>query len=377
MRGVPVGRWFGIPLELNSSWFFIFLLLTWSLAAAAFPLALPGRDAAVYWLLGAATSAVFFVCLIAHELGHSLTAIRLGVKVRRITLFFFGGVAQLEGNLKSGLSEVWVAIAGPIVSFVLAGLFWLLSQVGGEVGAASGWLARINFFLALFNLLPGFPLDGGRMLRGAVWAITKNFARATRIAVSVGALVSWGLIAYGVFTVLGGNLFGGIWIIVIALFLQNAAVAEASQSGAQEALSNAPGAAQLAQDDWPTVPRDTRLQTITELVLETGRRAYPVVEDGRFFGLVTLDTLKAAGRERWPYLSADNALLVNVHSVPPQASALDALRAMAQHNVHQIPVLGEGRAYYGMVSRDQLMALLQLYEGSGEGPREPRRIESA
>ncbi|AFZ67852.1 site-2 protease family protein [Deinococcus peraridilitoris] len=376
MRGVPLGRLFGIPLEINSSWLFIFLLLTWSLAAGAFPGALPDRAPAVYWLLAAFTSVVFFVCLIAHELGHSLTAIRLGVKVRRITLFFFGGVAQLEGNLKNGLSEVWVALAGPVVSFVLAGLFWLLSQVGGEVGVASAWLARINLLLALFNLLPGFPLDGGRVLRGAIWAATKSFARATQVAVSVGALVSWGLIAYGVLTVLRGNLFGGIWIIVIALFLQNAAVAEASQSGAQQALAQVPRARTLAQDDWPTVPRDTRLQTIADLVLETGRRAYPVVEDGRFFGLVTLVTLRGAGRERWPFMTADAALLTEVHSVLPTAGAMDALRVMTQHNVHQLPVLDAQGVYYGMISRDQLMALLQLYSGEGND-RSPRRIESA
>ena len=377
MNGVAIGRLFGIPLEINSSWLFIFLLLTFSLAAGAFPAALPDRSVAVYWTLGVITSVMFFVCLVAHELGHSLTAIRLGVKVRRITLFFFGGVAQLEGNLKSGLSEVWVALAGPLVSFVLAGVFWLLATVGGEIGAASAWLARINLLLALFNLLPGFPLDGGRVLRGLVWARTKSFQRATQVAVSVGTLVSWLLIAYGVFTILGGNVFGGIWIIFIALFLQNAAVAEAGQTTAQQALERVPPARVLAQEEWPTVPRGTKLQVIADLVLETGRRAYPVVEDGQFFGLVTLDTLKQVGRDRWIWTNVEDAMVTSVHSLPPEATAFDALRLISQHNVHQAPVL-DGNQYLGMVSRGQLMALLQLYTGGeSDDLRQPRRIESS
>lgn len=364
MSGVPVGRLFGIPLLLHPSWLLIFTLLVWSLAVGFLPQTLPGRSGGTYLALGVVTAALFFLSIVAHELGHALTARRLGVGTRRITLFFFGGVAELEGNLRQGRHEAIVAIAGPIVSLVIAALTWLAASVAGEFGTVALWLARINLTLALFNLLPLFPLDGGRVLRGLVWART-SLDRATLVAVNVGRVMSFGLIALGVFLVLRGNVIGGVWLAVLAFFLQGAAAAEASATVAQGALGRLPPARTLAQEDWPTVTVDTPLQQIADLVLETGRRAYPVTDAlGRFVGLVTLDGLRGVERERWPWLPAGRVMLREVHHLPPEASALDTLRVFGERGVHQMPVL-DGERYVGMISRAQLMALLQLYGGGG------------
>lgn len=362
MRGLPLGKPFGIPFELHWSWALIFLLMSWSLAVGLFPAAVPNLGASTYWLLGFVTATLFFASVLAHELGHALTAKKLGVRTKRIVLFFFGGVAELESNLRRGRDEVLVAIAGPLVSFALAALCWSLTGFGGEVGAVAVWLARINFILAVFNLLPGFPLDGGRILRGLVWARTNSLPRATQIAGFVGGIVAWGMIGFGLVEIVRGDVVGGVWLMLLAFFLQASAAAEAGSVMLQSVMGGMPNVRQLAQPDWPTVERDTRLSIVATLVSSTGRSTYPVVDDTRrFFGLVTLAHLGRVERERWPWMGAHDVALPRglVPVLAPNDSAMTALERMNALRVNELPAV-EGEQYLGMVSREQIFALMHL-----------------
>ncbi len=219
--------------RLHTSWFNIFMLLTFSLAVGYFPQEYEDLSPAVAWLLGGVTSVLFFGSVLAHELAHAWVALRNGIPVRSITLFIFGGVAQIEREPHTPGAEFRIAIAGPIMSLALAGGFFALYQIDQPVAtlaAPSIYLARINFLLGLFNMIPGFPLDGGRVLRAIVWKLTGNMRRATRIAGSVGQVVAFGFMSWGALTLLTGSLFNGLWIMFIGWFLQNAAMNVVAQT---------------------------------------------------------------------------------------------------------------------------------------------------
>ena len=190
---IPLGHIFGIPIDLDYSWFLIFALLTWTLAVGYYPDEYPGWPTAQYWLLGAVTAIMLFVSVVLHELGHSVVAMGYQVPVRRITLFIFGGIARIGAEPPSASAEFWIAIAGPAVSLALAILFGLLQPVATALPVALAfvtYMARINAALVLFNLIPGFPLDGGRVFRAIVWGITRNFRRATVVAGTVGRFLA-------------------------------------------------------------------------------------------------------------------------------------------------------------------------------------------
>jgi len=234
---VPLGRIRGIPIGLDYSWFLIFALITWTLATGYFPAEYGDWPPAEYWIVGAATAALFFASVLAHELGHSLVAIGYRVPVRRITLFVFGGMAEIGAEPPRPAAEFWIAIAGPIVSFVLAGLFAAAvpAVAGSEpLTALAKYLAYTNGILALFNLIPGFPLDGGRVFRALVWGVTGDLQRATRIAAALGRAVAMAFIAVGVMRVVGGNTAGGLWLAFIGWFLMSAASAHARESAAHD-----------------------------------------------------------------------------------------------------------------------------------------------
>lgn len=223
---VPLGRIAGIPIGIDYSWFLVFALVTWTLATGYFPAEFGDWPPAEYWIVGAATAVLFFASVILHELGHSIVALRYRVPVRSITLFVFGGMAQIDGEPPRASAEFWIAIAGPAVSFALAGLFAAaLSLVTGSelLTALARYLAYTNGILAVFNLIPGFPLDGGRIFRALVWGLSHDFDRATMIAARLGRAVAIAFVGIGVFRIVDGNLPGGLWIAFIGWFLMNAA----------------------------------------------------------------------------------------------------------------------------------------------------------
>ena len=239
-HNIPLGRILGIPIGLDYSWFVIFALLTWMLAVSYFPAEFKNWPPLLYWFTGAVTAAMLFVSVLLHELGHSVVALRYKIPVRSITLFLFGGVAQIGAEPPSPSAEFLIASAGPLVSLILAVLFYAVQPLVGGIEPLLGlaeYLAYINLALVLFNLVPGYPLDGGRVFRAIVWAITGNMRRATLIAANVGRFFAFLFIFVGVLQMISGNFTGGLWIAFIGWFLDNAASVQVQQVMVQGLLT--------------------------------------------------------------------------------------------------------------------------------------------
>lgn len=360
---IKLGRIWGIPVGLHSSWFLIFALVTWSLAAGYLPAEYPQLPSGALWLLGATTSVLFFASVLFHELGHTYFALRNRIPVRGITLFLFGGVAQITRDPDSAGAEFRIAIAGPLTSLLLAVLFgglWLLGETIPLLAAPSLWLARINLSLALFNLIPGFPLDGGRVLRALVWQATGSFHRATQAASFTGQLVAFGFIGVGVLVLLEGNLFNGLWLIFIGWFLQNAAASSYAQSSLQRTMRSVK-VGQVMQRDCSWVPGSLPLQRLVEdQILATGRRCFLVADEGRLRGVLTLRDIASVPRDDWDRISAEKTMVPweRLQKVDANAELLSALQVMDDANVAQLPVV-EGDRILGMLSREQILAYLR------------------
>ena len=235
---VQIARVRGIPIYLHFSWVIVFGLIVWTLSTGYFPAQDPDLPASSYWAKGIVASVLFFVSILLHELGHAVVGARHGLRTQSITLFIFGGIAQLEKDPKDGRAEFWMAAAGPLVSLTLAGVFYvcaILPLAGPSTAAVAKYLAMINLLLALFNLVPAFPMDGGRLLRGALWGPLGK-ARATQIASGAGTFFAFFLILTGVFTLLRGDPLAGVWYILIGWFIKEASAASYQQVRLDEAL---------------------------------------------------------------------------------------------------------------------------------------------
>jgi len=359
-----LGRVFGIELRLDYTWLLIFLLVTWSLAGAYFPMIHPGWPPAAYWLMGGITALLFFASVVAHELAHSFVSQSYGVPVRNITLFIFGGAARMSEEPKTARGEFLMALAGPATNLAIAALFgllWLVSQpVNPQLHALAGWLARINVALGLFNLIPGFPLDGGRVFRATVWSITGNLRRATVVASGLGRVVAYGFVFFGIWQVFRGNWADGLWIAFIGWFLVNAATASYRQLVLTEALAGHT-AREVMMADCPQVPRRLTLDVLVDqVILSSGRRCFPVVEQGHIYGLVTLQKVKSVPRERWTTTRVGDVMLPQreLEAVRPDEELSVILRRMADEDVNQFPVMEDGQLL-GMVGRDNVLAFLR------------------
>jgi len=363
-----LGEISGIEIAVDYSWVLIFALITFSLAGS-FAQELAGVSRPLAWTAAVATSLLFFASIVLHELGHSLVAQRLGLRVRSITLFIFGGVAQLESEPRRPGHEILIAIAGPLVSFVLAVAFGTLEAVfqsdageGETLATMMGSLARINWLLAIFNCVPGFPLDGGRVLRGLVWAMTGSFDRATRIAAAAGSFVAYGLIGLGIVVGLGtGQLASGLWLAFIGWFLLSAARASVGQLAVERALSGL-----LARDAAESVrgaciSGGDGVAEVTQRLLHSGLRTFYVVDaDGRLCGLVTIRELASVADADRPHTRIDQVMVPTSRLlvVGPEDPALVALRRMAESGVNQLPLVSDGRLL-GAVTRERLINLVQ------------------
>lgn len=364
-RSIPLGRILGIPLGLDYSWFLIFALVTWSLAGSYFPEQYPGWSTGLYWAIGLATSLLFFASVLLHELGHSVIALRNGIPVRSITLFIFGGVAQIGREPGSPGVEFRVAIAGPIVSFVLAGLFGALGWLGASfapLAALATYLAYINGSLGLFNLIPGFPLDGGRVFRAILWRITHSFRRATEIAGAAGNLFAWLFIFWGAWQMIGGNFAGGLWIAFIGWFLQNAATASVQQMTLERLLAGHT-VGEIMMRECPTVaPEVTLEQLVHDHILTTGRRFFPVARAGRVEGLLTLHHVKKIPRDRWAATTVEQAMtpLAQLRLAHPGDGLWNAMQEMTADGVNQLPVTDTANGELaGVLGRDNVLTFVR------------------
>jgi Zn-dependent protease/CBS domain-containing protein len=354
----------GIPIRIHLSWLFVFGLVAWSLAAGYFPHEYPGWTAGTYWAVGAITALIFFASILIHELGHCWVALRNRIPIRSITLFVFGGIAQIAREPDAPAVEARVAIAGPITSFVLAGLFagtWLVVRDVPALAAPAIWLARINFMVAAFNLVPGFPLDGGRLFRAVVWRVTGSLRRASRAASAVGQAVAFGFIGWGIMTALAGNVIGGMWIALIGWFLQNAAAASYAETNLRELLRDVT-VAQVMTPDCRRVERDVSLDRIVrEEVLGAGRRCFVVTDAGRMVGLLTLHEIKGVPPAQRTTVTAGEVMTPaeKVTAVAPKADLLTALETMDDADVAQMPVVEAGELL-GMIAREQVLHYVRV-----------------
>jgi len=356
----------GIEVGVHFSWLIIFALLTWSLGGYLFRQLQPGLTEVEYWLLAVIAAVLLFVSVLIHELAHSFMALARGLAARSITLFIFGGVSNLGGEAKEPSTEFWVAIVGPLTSFVLAGLgaIVLFAIPEPRVELVASYLVFVNVLLGFFNLVPGFPLDGGRVLRSIVWKATGSIRRATEVAAGVGRLVAWGLFAFALYQILAdGNLFGGIWIAAIAWFLHNAAEASLQQVIFDTRLRRVRAGDIVRPDDTTVMPGVSVAEVVERYLLPGNRRAVPVADNGRLVGMITVsDVMKVPPEERTQVpvaavMGGRDGLITARADQPVQS----AIQLLAERDFEQLPVL-DGDRLIGVLTRADVMRQLQLRE---------------
>jgi Zn-dependent protease len=366
---IPIGRILDIPIGLDYSWFLIFGLLTWTLAASYYPTEFADWPTAQYWLMGTVTAIMLFVSVVLHELGHSAVAIHYKIPVRRITLMIFGGVAEIGGEPPSAAAEFWVAIAGPLVSSALAIFFSLLVPFLADVApllALAKYLAYINGALAIFNLIPGFPLDGGRVFRAIIWGVTHNMRRATLLAANVGRGFAYLFIFVGVWQILGGDFGSGLWIAFIGWFLENATVAHVQQQRMQDQLVGHT-VAQAMSHSYAAIPAETPLQQVVDHhILGNGRRTFVIEQDDEVVGLLTLHHLKEIPRSEWSSTTAAAAMIpfTQVKWVQPDTELWAALEQMDRDGVSQLQVMRNGHLL-GILNREDIINFLRTLQELG------------
>jgi len=365
---IKLFRIFGIQIGLNYSWLLIAVLIVFSLAGR---FAATNREwgANVIWGLAILTTLLFFAAIIIHELSHAAVAKARGLPVRSITLFALGGVAQIEKEASDAKTEFWMGIAGPITSALIgvvclgigAGFGWTPAGIHQSPPAAMlGWLGVINIALAVFNMIPGFPLDGGRVLRAVVWWITGSASRATRFATTIGQLIAFAFIIIGLFRFFNGAGFAGLWLTFIGWFLLDAARSTYAQFETIERLRGV-RVRDIMAGDWPVIDAKTNLETfVHDHLLKSGKRCFVVEENGHVAGIVTPHEVKDVDREKWSQLNVREVMLPleKLHAVKPGTSLTEALETMGREDINQLPVMSNGHLD-GIVSRGHILRLLQ------------------
>jgi Zn-dependent protease len=362
-NAIRVGKIFDIEIRLDFSWFLIFALVTWSLTVY-FSAQLPEWSLAACAALAGATSFFFFASVLTHELAHSLISKAQGIPVPRITLFVFGGAAQISEEPRRARDELWMALAGPLTSLALAAGFeisWFVTR-GTNPGLSQmlQWLANVNALLGIFNLLPGFPLDGGRVLRAILWALMKNLRRATEIAVYCGVGFAWLLMLFGFFQMFVTNWTNGIWFILIGWFLQNAARQEGEATRVNEALRGHTTREALVTN-YPSLTQEMRLDEVMEsIVIPTGRTSFPVMEQNNWVGLLTTSRALKIPREKWAATRVAEAMLPRAQLVTttPDEELTRVLDKMTRARQDELPVVdATSGKFLGFVTHDNIWIL--------------------
>lgn len=383
-NGFQVGRIFGINIRIDWSWLLIFLLISWNLSVV-FGQAHPNWGLGQSWLVAVIAALLFFISVLLHELAHSVMARIQGVPVRSITLFLFGGVSNIEREPPSPNAEFLITVVGPATSIVLGGLFtWIGLATAGRatVGLTAAnvisrldplttlllWLGPINLILGVFNLIPGFPLDGGRLLRSILWAATNSLERATQWAAGVGQAIAWLFILAGVAMIfgvqipfLGGGFINGIWLAFIGWFLSSAASQSYQQVLMQDLLDGV-AVSRLMRNNPPTVNPDCTLNDLVDNhILQHDDLAFPVVEGDDLVGLVTLDDIRQVARQQWDVTTVRQIMTPEAKLVltTPEENADEALHKLSQQDVRQLPVV-HGHHLLGLLRRNDIVRWLQI-----------------
>jgi len=366
-KGLRLFKIFGFEVRIDASWLLLAALIVFSLTSGYFPVHYEDLGSGTYILMGIVGAIGLFASIIIHELSHSLVARRFGMPMKGITLFMFGGVAQMSEEAQTPKGEFWMAIAGPIASFTLAGVFFLLHVISDIVDApvpvygVLAYLAWINIIVACFNLLPAFPLDGGRILRAVLWGWKQNLRWATRIASSAGSAFGIALIVFGILSLLGGHIVGGLWWCLIGMFLRSIAHGSYQQVLIRQTLSGEP-VRRFMQDNPISVEANTSVRDLVEnYIYEHHFKMFPVVEEGQLAGCVTTKDVKQVPRDEWTQKKVAEIATAcsSANTIGPEADASDALARMNQSDYSRLMVV-EDRQLLGIVALKDMLRFLTL-----------------
>ena len=363
---IRIFKLWGIPVEINLSWVFVLALVTWTFATGYYPELFPGRFSVTeHWVLGFLTAILLFISILLHEFSHSLVAIRNGLPIRKITLFMFGGVAQMDRDVDNPMQELKMAAAGPAMSVLLAIVFFALSRILSRfmlISTMLGSVAEINVIVLVFNLVPGFPLDGGRILRAIIWKKTANLQKATRIASRIGSAFAVFLMILGLISIFGGNLIGGLWFIFIGFFLRQAA----QSSYVLVTLKNTLGhlmIGDIMRTGVITVDASISLrELVDDYFLRYHFNSFPVLKDGRLVGMVSLRDVKTVERELWDEITVEEimdptAAGIYLHPYDPADVLIELIM---KKGYGRLPVLDDFGNIVGIITRRDLLETLNM-----------------
>jgi Zn-dependent protease/CBS domain-containing protein len=368
MFGKPIDlfRLFGIMIRLDVSWFVVAALISWSLASGFFPVAVPGLSASTYWAMGIIGALGLFLSVLIHEFAHALVAQRKGIAMRGITLFLFGGVAEMDSEPPSAKAEFLVAIAGPIATLLIAGFFFATAAAGAttwprSVAAVLGYLTTINVLLAIFNMVPAFPLDGGRVLRAVLWHWKRDLRNATRITSGIGSAFGMILIGLGIFALITGSFLAGMWWALIGLFLRAAAAASYQQVLLRDALGGEPVRRFMRRELVSVSPSLSLESFVEDYIYRHHHKLYPVTDEGRLVGCITTREVKAIPRTEWATRTVGSVAVActPATTVTPDTDAIDALARMRRSGASRLLVI-DGEQVVGILTLKDLLALLAL-----------------
>jgi len=351
----------GIPMRVHFSWLIVFGLITWLLSSRYFPIAAPDLPIASYWVKGVLAALLLFASVAFHELAHSYVAQKYKLTIESITLFIFGGVAQMKGEPPHPKAEFWIAIAGPLSSFFLSAFFYILMMnTAGGSKPLFAYLAQINFIIGVFNLIPGFPMDGGRVLRSVIWRRKRDYFYATQKASSVGRMIALFFIFFGLFSIFTGGP-GGLWLMLIGWFLYSAAQASYQQSTLQETLSGIKVKDIMVTDLKTLSPSITIDKAVDEYFLRYGYGGFPVTDDGKFLGIVTLKEVKNIPREDWGRVKASDILVPHDKKweVSINDDVMKALELMIKEDKGRVVVTEKDRII-GLITRNGIARYVQI-----------------
>jgi len=363
-KSINLFKVFGFQIKVDVSWLIIALLVTWSLAVGFFPYFLEGLSPGTYWTLGILGALGLFFSILFHEFWHSWVARKYGVPIRGITLFVFGGVAEMEEDPQSPKSEFWIAIAGPLASMFLAMVFYLIFQTAQTMNWSEPvitlfmYLGLINFILALFNMIPAFPMDGGRILRAVLWYWKNDQRWATRIAASMGSMFGLVLIGLGILNMFAGNLVGGVWYFVIGMFIRFVAQNAYRQLMIRSTLAGT-NVRQLMKRPVYVPPDITLSNLVQDYIYRYHFKMFPVVDKGSLLGCITTRQVGEVDRNLWPTILVRDALspCAASNSIHPDTDIMHALSRMNNLGQSRMMVV-ENSQLLGMISLKDIMGYL-------------------
>ena len=364
--GIGLFRVRDIEIRLDYSWFIVFALVLWSLSAGYFPQAYPDQPTSLYWMAGLLAAVLFFLSVITHELSHSFMAIRSGIKIPEITLFIFGGMARLSEEAGDPKTEFKIAIVGPMTSLFLALAFWLIrNTLSGDQPSILveifGYLAWINVALAMFNLLPGFPLDGGRMFRAFWWWKTGSVMKATRMASNWGKGLAIALMIFGGLQIFAGGLIGGLWFIFIGMFLRGMAEATYMELALRKSMEGTRAKDIMTRDVVTASPDLSLDRLISNYFLRYGYRGFPVTTNGEVLGLISLSNVKDISEEERVHKKVGQVMAPLEHEmvIGPDTRVEEALKRMSQAKLGRLLVM-RGGEFLGMITQSGLLRFLEI-----------------